>query len=624
LWQEEFDGIVVVLERLAVCNPNEFDMKNVSRKFYILMTALAAWMAAGSAGLAQPVLTVSPSVISNNYQGDITLTITGLTNSEQVQVQRWIDRNANGVIDAGEQMMDSFTITDGGAMVISGVTNLNVPFDSNSAPGAITTTLNFAVSMAIENMTGHFVYAVVSPTGHFAPVTATFTVTNAALNQSVSGIIYSNGVPSPYAVVVAQDMLVQNPVGSAVADAGGHYVLALPAGSYGLIGSALNCYFDQNTAPSFTLTNGISATNDLFLTGGGTNLIYGSVYDAGNSNGIGGLLLQFQSGSLFEIAFTDTNGNYSAAVSPAFWKIQATKERLARRAYLVPDTTFQVDTTAGSVTNANIALPKGNALFYGRITDNSNNPLANVEVDASTDDNAYSAKGYSDLNGYYTVAVLGDLTNYWNCNINNGNNTTIANDIVNTFQSTTNAPGQVNLQNFIALPTTATISGHVQDNLGSNVVGVVLDGYATIGGNNYSTLDGPTDGSGNYSLAVAAGQWSVQFQTGGHDSGSLNNQGYEDLTSPHLVNIPPAHAVLNLTVYPIGTPFITSPQRFGSSQFGFTINGATNVSYTVQVSTSLASMNWSNLFSLTLTNSFLAVVDVNATNSPRFYRVHKN
>jgi hypothetical protein len=569
-------------------------------------------------------LTVTPSVISNNYAGDITLNITGLTNTEQVQVQRWFDGNANGAIDPGEQMMDSFTIADGGAMVISGVTNINVPFDSNPATGAITTTVNFAANMAIENMTGHFVYAVVSPGGRFAPVTATFTVTNAALNQTISGTIYSNGVPAPYAVVVAQDLQAQNPVGSALADASGHYVLALPAGDYGLIGAAQNCYFDQNTAPSFTLTNGISSTNDLFSIGGGTNTISGSVYDAANSNAVGGLLVTLQSGSLFEVAFTDTNGNYSAAVSPAFWKIQPTKERLARRAYVLPETTFQVDTTGGSVTNANIALPKGNALFYGRITDNSNNPFANVEVDGSLDINTYGAKGYSDLNGYYAVAVLGDLTNYWNCNVNNGKNTPIANYIINTFNSITNAPNQTNLQNFIALPATATISGRVQSNSGTNIVGVSLVANAVIGGNNYSTLDASTDGSGNYSLAVANGRWDVEFLSGGHDSGNLSVQGYEDLNSPHFVNVPPTNAVLNLTVYPIGTPVISSPQRYSSTQFGFVINGATNVNYTVQVSTNLASTNWVNLFSLTPTNNTFPVVDVNATNSPRFYRVQKN
>lgn len=594
-------------------------MKIVPIKFIAVFAVVAVLAGACGIGLGQPVLTVTPAVVSNTYAGDITLNITGLTNTEQVTVQRWIDGNANGVIDAGEQMMDAFKIQDGGAMVISGVTNLNVPFDSNSATGAITTALSFQVSMAIENMTGHFVYQVIGPSGS---ATATFVVTNAALNQSISGTVYSNGVPQPYAVVVAQDLQEQNPVGSAVADAGGNYLLTLPAGNYGLIGTSPNCYFDQNAAPSFILTNGASVTNDLYLTGSGPNTISGNIYDAGNSNGIGGLLMQLQSGSLMEIAFTDPNGNYSAAVTPAFWKIQPTKERLARRAYLVPDATFQVDATGGSVSNADLALPKGNALFYGRVTDNNNVPFANVEIESDSD--TYSAKGYSDLNGYYTVAVLGDLTNYWNCSINNGNNAAISSYIINTFNGTTNAPNQVNLQNFVALPATATISGHVQDNSGTNIVGVTLQAGANIGGYNYSTLDASTDGSGNYSLAGAAGNWDVEFQTGGHDSSSLNVQGYYDLTSPHFVNVPPTNAVLNLIVYPIGTPLISSPLRFGSSQFGFTINGATNVSYTVQVSTNLASANWVNLFSVTLTNNIFPVVDQNATNSPRFYRVQEN
>jgi hypothetical protein len=572
-------------------------------------------------------LSVTPAVVSNTYPGVITLNITGLTNTEQVTVQRWFDGNANGAIDAGEVEMEQFKIKDGGVMVISGITNLNAPFDSNTATGAITTTLNFAASMAIENMTGHFVYAVASPTGRFAPVTATFTVTNPASSQSISGIIYSNGAPQPYAFVVAQDTQAQNPVGSAIADASGHYLLALPPGSYAIIGSAPNCYLDQNAAPAFTLTNGISATNNIFLTGGGTNTISGSVYDAANSNGIGGLLVQLQSGSLFEVAFTDANGNYSAAVPPGFWKIEPTKERLARRAYVLPEATFQVDTTGGNVTNANIALPKGNALFYGRLTDNSGNPFANVEVDAGTDNSSgssFSAKGYSDQNGYYTVVALGDVTNYWNCNVNDAKNTTIGSYILNTFNSTTNVPNQVNLQNFVALPATATISGHVQSSTNNSIIGVQINANTFSGGNNYQSLDATTDSSGNYSLAVAAGQWNVQFLTGGHDSGNLDVQGYADLSAPHIVSVPPINAVLNLTVYPFGTPVISALQRSSPTQFRFSVTGATNVSYTVLVSTNLASTNWLNLLSFSLITNPFPVVDVSATNKARFYRVQKN
>ena len=144
-----------------------------------------------------------------------------------------------------------------------------------------------------------------------------------------------------------------------------------------------------------------------------------------------------------------------------------------------------------------------------------------------------------------------------------------------------------------------------------------------INGNNYQSVDATTDNSGNYSLAVADGQWSLQFLEGGF-SDNLDSHGYADFSSPHIVNIPPTNAVLNITVYPIGTPFLSWPQRFNSSQFGFTINGLSNVTYTVQVSTNLASTNWSSLFSLILTNSSFPVVDNNATNARRFYRVQKN
>ena len=167
------------------------------------------------------------------------------------------------------------------------------------------------------------------------------------------------------------------------------------------------------------------------------------------------------------------------------------------------------------------------------------------------------------------------------------------------------------------------ISGHVQDNSGNPVSGVTLDAGASIDGSSYLTLDGTTDNSGNYSLAVASGQWSVQFLTGG-SSDSLDADGFVNLSAPHVMNVPPANQTLNLTVYPIGTPVITSPQRMSSTQFGFTLNGASNVNYTVQVSTNPASTNWTSLFSLQLTNNSSPVVDVNATNSPRFYRVQKN
>ena len=104
----------------------------------------------------------------------------------------------------------------------------------------------------------------------------------------------------------------------------------------------------------------------------------------------------------------------------------------------------------------------------------------------------------------------------------------------------------------------------------------------------------------------------------------LSSLGLVDYFEPYAVTIPPTSAVLNITVYQNGTPVISQPQRFSPTQFGFNFNGGVGVNYTVQVSTNLASTNWSALYSLQLTNSPFLVVDPNATNSPRFYRIQKN
>jgi protocatechuate 3,4-dioxygenase beta subunit len=591
-------------------------MKNYSRP--LLLFSVLLLFGPGASGAT---ISIIPSATSNTYSGVITLNITGLTNGEPVEIQKYLDLNGNGIVDAGEPLVDAFKITDGGATLIGGITNLNVPFDSNPAVGAITTTHNFIPALIVDTFVASYIYRVVSPGGRFTPVPATFLVTNAVSAQYLSGTVYSNGVPFPNAVVVAQDQQDNNPAAGTVTDSAGNYFLPLRPGSYSLIAIMPNFYFDQSMAPSVNLTNGTSATNNLFLTNG-TVTISGNVYDAATSNKIDAAFLQLESANLFAIAFTDANGNYSAAVTPGFWKIQPVKERFARRGYVVSQDKLQIDTTTGNVANVGIAVFPGNALFYGRVTDNSNTPLANVEIDCGTQ-NSFSSKGYSDANGNYAAAVLGDVTNQWNAGVNDGKDLLLGDYIFNSFPSTNVFPNQTILQNFVALPATARISGYVHDSSGNPVSGVTLFGNATINGKNYQALDSTTDNSGTYSLAVASGFWDVEFLNGGFED-NLDTHGYVDLSMPHFVSIPPTNVVLNLIVYPIGTPAISGARRFSSTQFGFNVTGATNVNYTVQTSTSLASTNWNNLFSFLLTTNPFPIVDPYATNSPRFYRVKKN
>ena len=172
-------------------------MQMIPKGLTFATLGILAWLAASGSALAQQTLTVSPSVVSNTYVGVVTLNITGLTNGEQVTVQKWMDLNGNGLIDAGEPMMDAFKIADNDltSNLIGGITNVNVPADFNPTNGAITTTLSFAGNLNIENLTGHYIFRVVSPSGRFLPVSASVVGTNAALPQYTRGTIYGPGGP---------------------------------------------------------------------------------------------------------------------------------------------------------------------------------------------------------------------------------------------------------------------------------------------------------------------------------------------------------------------------------------------------------------------------------------------
>ncbi|MSU57878.1 MAG: carboxypeptidase regulatory-like domain-containing protein [Pedosphaera sp.] len=571
-------------------------------------------------------LTVSPSSTSNTYAGVITLQIGGLTNTEAVVVQEYLDLNANGTADATEPLVDTFPIADGGVSTIGGKTNLNVPFDTNPTASNITTTIFFSPPLAIENIVGQHIFRVVSPTGRFTAVNATFTVTNAALNQTLTGTVFRAGSPATNAVVIVLNALSGGVAGGVIADSAGRYAIRLPTNSYQLIATYPNAFTDMAAAPQVTLTNGMTATNNLFLTNG-TVTLSGTTRDATNSSGLGGVMLLFESGNYLSVAFSDSNGTYSAALSSSFWKLDVEEERLLRRGYVLPAQKPQYNLTTGAVANANVSFPKANAMFYGRLTNHLGVPLANVRFDANDgqggDSSMFQGRGFSDANGYYSVAVLAG-TNQWYCSPDTAGAPALANYIFSQGQSVLFSNTQTFQLNFTALPTTAKISGQVKDNAGNPVAGVLLGGNANIGGLNYSSANVDTDNSGNYSFGVAPGQWYVQFTSGDDSSENLNNRGLVDLYGPYPVTIPPTNATQNITVFPTGSAVIGPLELYGGGYLGLNITGTVSTTYTLQVCTDATLTNWSPLTSFQLTGNPFQILDTDATNVMRYYRLLKN
>ena len=150
------------------------------------------------------------------------------------------------------------------------------------------------------------------------------------------------------------------------------------------------------------------------------------------------------------------------------------------------------------------------------------------------------------------------------------------------------------------------------------VAGLGIGANGTITSVTYNSY-AQTDNSGNYVLPAASGTWFLYVNCCG-DNG-LESFGLFDPAS-HTVIIPPTNAVVNITLYPVGTPFLTQPARYSSTQFGFFLNGPVGSNYTVKASTDLS--NWFNLFSLSSTSNPAFLMDNLATNNRRFYRVLRN
>jgi hypothetical protein len=265
------------------------------------------------------------------------------------------------------------------------------------------------------------------------------------------------------------------------------------------------------------------------------------------------------------------------------------------------------------VANVSIAITKATAMFYGTFTNTAGLPVANVGLSAQDNSNQYQAEGITDANGNYCVAVLGGSSS-WYCNPNNSD-PALAGYLVSSTSNTNLNVGQAVRQNLTALPATAQISGHVQDSFHNPVASIGIISSATINGVQFSGF-ADTDTNGNYTLAAASGTWNVFPNFCGNDG--LDNFGLTD-PGTHFVNVPPTNAILNLTLYPYGTPSLSQPMRFGPSTFGFSLSGAQGTNYTIQATTNLAS-GWFTILVTNMPGNVIFIQDNQATNRGRLYR----
>jgi putative Ig domain-containing protein len=478
---------------------------------------------------AAVTFTITPASVSNTYNGHITLQVNGLASGDTVVVQKFLDLNTNGVIDASDWLVQQFNLTDGQAgMVIGGVTNFNVPGDVDTTAGQITAKLNFQNGDFIQGIAGQYIFRLSSPSGHFMPITSFFSVTNLPYPQKFSGNVVSNGTSTtlPNAVVFLFPPPRQgksgpggSPVAGAVANNSGSYTIPAPPGTYTPVSFKSAYVTDFSAPPLLTLGSGQTISTNLMLMSA-TSSISGKLVDANNSNiGLPGILMSVQTtNGLTGVGSTDTNGNFTSSVqaSAGQWAFRPEGTSLIIHGYVGLQNRTKANAGQTGVT---IALPKATALLYGNVQDNLGNPLPGTDVYANDNNSSlYETDGYADANGNYISAVLGGLgaNDPWWVSVSTDTGPTgymFSQPAFDQNGGTNISAGTAVQVNFTGLLATNHITGNVKAN-GTNIPVVGIFANAIINSVNFG-IYADTDINGNYSLNVGNGTWYVGVNCGG-------------------------------------------------------------------------------------------------------------
>lgn len=542
-------------------------LNNQTGGLYLKLVALGMLLAFHSA-MGAVTFTVSPSTVSNTYSGNITLQVAGLTSGDTVVVQKFLDINSNGIIDAADLLVQQFQLTDGQAgMVIGGITNFDVPGDLDTTAGTITAQLHFYNGDFSQRIAGKYLFKLSSPVGHFTALTNSFVVTNFPYAQNFTGNVVSNStsIHLSNAVVLlfpaprGGDHGPGTPVAGSVVSSSGTYSIPVPPGTYVPMAFKSNFVANYSASPVLTLGVGATINTNLSVTNA-TTTISGKMEDATNSGiGLPGVFLPASAtNGYIAFTFTDTNGNFTIGVpvDSGKWKIGDDDSGLILHGYVGWAGGTNVPSGSSGVV---LAYPRASGLFYGNVSDNLGNALQGIDLESSdVNSNLYSMDAYTDTNGNYELCLVGGLSNdsVWQLQVSSSGNPDSTDYVYSTYSSPQNggvsmSVGQVVQANITAIYGSNQISGHVQDNLGNTIAGLGVYAYANINGINYFPLSEDTDTNGNYVFNVPNGSWDVSVNCSG-GSDSLSDMGNYACPSDQLPNILNDNSTNNFIVQQCG------------------------------------------------------------------------
>ncbi len=476
-----------------------------------LSVLAASFLLVGTGARGAVGISVSPSVISNDYRGVITLNITGLNVGQSVRVEKFADFNQNGVFDPGigEALFQSFVLTDGvGSPVFAGVTNVNVPGDGDGlANGVIAAQLRFETGTEANRAAGRFGFRVVNPGGPTLLASAVLTVNQAEQAQRITGMVRAVGggeLTNAFVYLLAAgrgDFLA-----GVLSDATGAFSIKVPVGSYMVNASRPGFVTLFNQSATVTVGTGQTVLAGDITLPAATRTVSGRITDATTAQGVAGLQVTSGEGAAgFALVFSDTNGNYALPVLAGDGALDISLNSLGTLGLVGPANKSSF-TGAGDVAGLNVALARATALLYGRVTNQAAQAVSGVPVEVGdATDSVFQAAGQSvAADGSYIVGVVAGALSF-GVDADGLASRGLLPSPLNQRTGTVTVGGalQVNLG---VVPPAAHLRGRLVDQGGGGVAGVSIYASPEGGGDGSGTM---TDGDGRFDLGVSAGRFYV-------------------------------------------------------------------------------------------------------------------
>ncbi len=475
-----------------------------------------------------PSLTITPSLVTNNYSGTITLVITGVPAGAELAVEKYLDVNENDQIDDQDLVVQGFTLADGELPLIGGVRNINVPGDEDgAADGKLRAEVRFpGVEPISGSMSGRFVFLVRGVNVAIEPAANTFEVRQAVLAQGVSGRVTDTATGLPLGRTA---LVLHRPYGRqgtmAVTDTNGDFTLYGETGLYQLA-PARKGYVGR--LGSVTLSANQFTDVDLAMSPG-VLTVAGRVYDAGSGAGVAGTLLHATcDDGRFVLGFTDAAGQYETQFLPGLWAFRIDRPSLAGQGYSGYDEPLETNLIA-SVTNLDVAVVKANALIYGRIADDRGNPVVGLLIGDDEPNQLFQTEVVSYRpDGDYALGVLAGP-----CETDfDEEEVSLRGYVGPIIHANPSAGGALRLDPVLR-SVTAYITGVVLDHAGHPIPNIQLRASTSLSVTNYE-VEGHTATDGTYRLGVFAATWTIGLECDDDDPSDpgLRQRGYvclEDL-----------------------------------------------------------------------------------------------